>query len=148
MNDIISQIKKATEGVRENDRALFSLPGGVDIQVSRLDREAVILIEIMEKAGLDIGSQTIIAMRLLFWVQFINGGIGVGPEESEGLLPCPACGFPELEPDEEANVDNWGPSWYEQPVKKTIWFCPNCQLAGTLAEIQADKNLVLPWKED
>lgn len=140
---MIDKILEVTEKLGENDRALVT--GETDIGVSRLDREAVLIIRLLEKAGYDPGMQTVIAMRLLFWLNFMYSGIGDEVELPDEIV-CPACGYRGLEPDEEQNIDDFGPAWPEQPHERLTWFCPNCELAGTLKQIEADKNLVLPWK--
>lgn len=143
--NVVDLILKETGKLEGSERMLVTLPGDTDLTVSLVDREAMLLIQLLDQAGHDPGVQTVIAMRLIFWLQFLHGGVGVTTEPTDERT-CPACGYPGLEADEEQNIDDFGPAWPEQPHERLTWFCPNCELAGTLENILADKNRVLPWK--
>jgi hypothetical protein len=50
-------------------------------------------------------------------------------------MKCPFCGV-ELEVDEEYMQDTYGASYVYMPENLWTYYCPECEEAGTMAELE------------
>ena len=151
MTTLILQLKGIAATLETADTTLVEIGPQTELPATKLDGQAAAVVEFMiEKLGLDVGDIPEVLRRADFWVRLLSGLLIV--DEAANLMQanppdkCPACGGPDLEPVEEDNVTLFGTEWTEHTWTEWVYFCLHCESAGTLQEIEAQRDLVMPYR--